>query len=114
MARRARSLDDTTPTRHLEAPSSTERADTPEQREADRLRSSVRWQRMRALVLGREPMCRTCAAHGRERLATEVDHIEPLVVSIRAGRPLMAFTESNLQPLCEPCHDAKSAAERRR
>lgn len=113
MARRARSLDDTTPTRHLEAPSPTERADTPEQREADRMRSSRRWQALRALVLAKEPMCRACAVAGRERAAAEVDHIEPVVVSIRAGRPLMAFTESNLQPLCEPCHDAKSAEERR-
>lgn len=114
MARRARSLDDTTPTRHLEAPAAASRADTPEQREADRLRWSKRWDEVRAYVLAKEPLCRACAAAGRERVATEVDHIEPLVVSIRAGRPLMAFTESNLQPLCEPCHDAKSAAERRR
>jgi len=114
MARRARSIQDVHPTRHLEAPAAASRADTPEQREADRMRSSRRWQALRALVLGKEPMCRACAAAGRERAATEVDHIEPLVVSIRAGRPLMAFTESNLQPLCEPCHDAKSAEERSR
>ncbi len=113
MARRAQSVHDLNPTRHLEPASRMQRADTPEQREADRLRSSARWRQVRALVLGREPMCRACKALGRERVATEVDHIEPLVVSVRAGRPLMAFTESNLQPLCEPCHDAKSAQERR-
>lgn len=112
MARRAPSLNDTTPSRHLAAPSSMQRADTPEQREADRLRWSARWRAVRQIVLAREPMCRACAAEGRERLAVEVDHIEPLVVSVRAGRPLMAFTESNLQPLCEPCHDTKSARER--
>ncbi len=113
MARRAPSVHDLNPTRHLEPASRMQRADTPEQREADRMRSSRRWRNVRAIVLGREPMCRACAALGHERAATEVDHIEPLVVSIRAGRPLMAFTESNLQPLCEPCHDAKSAQERR-
>lgn len=113
MARRAPNLNDLSPTRHLDLPSSATRADTPEQREADRMRSSRRWRNVRAIVLGREPMCRACAALGHERAATEVDHIEPLVVSIRAGRQLMAFTESNLQPLCEPCHDAKSARERR-
>lgn len=113
MARRAPNLNDLSPTRHLDPPAAIDRSDAPEQREADRLRWSKRWDAMRAYVLGKEPMCRACAAAGHERAATQVDHIEPLVVSIRAGRPQMAFTESNLQPLCAPCHAAKSAEERR-
>lgn len=84
------------------------RADTPEQREADRLRSTARWQRLRMLVLRREPLCRACTDAGRTTPATEVDHIAPLQRSLD-----LAFVESNLQPLCRPCHMAKTAAERR-
>lgn len=88
-------------------PAPAPRADTPEQRAADRHRSSARWQRLRRIVLTREPSCRLCRAAGRTTLATEVDHIEPI-----QRRPDLAFVEANLQPLCEPCHDRKSARER--
>ena len=84
------------------------RADTPEQREADRLRSTARWQKARAKVLGQEPMCRPCSRVGRERAATQVDHITPIV-----GRSDLAFVEANLQPICDTCHRLKSADERR-
>lgn len=90
------------------APAPAPRADTPEQREADRRRSSARWQRLRRIVLTREPTCRLCRAEGRTELATQVDHIEPI-----QRRPELAFVEANLQPLCRACHDAKSARERR-
>jgi 5-methylcytosine-specific restriction enzyme A len=55
-------------------------------------------------ILEREPLCRRCAAAGRVVAATEVDHIHPK----RAGGP-EAF--DNLQPLCKPCHSAKTARE---
>jgi len=84
------------------------RADTPEQREADRLRSTARWQRLRMVVLRREPLCRACTDAGRTTPATEVDHLEPLQQRID-----LAFVEANLQPLCRSCHMAKTAAERR-
>lgn len=59
------------------------------------------WRRLRDLVLNREPICRAC----RRRPATTVDHIIP---KADGGTD----DESNLQPLCNPCHDAKTIAER--
>lgn len=50
------------------------------------------------------PLCVTCEAEGRVRLATELDHIVPLW---EGGHE----AESNRQGLCNPCHQAKTAAE---
>lgn len=61
-------------------------------------------QRRRARVFDREPLCVTCQAVGRVTLATILDHVIPLA----EGGP---DTEANTQPLCRPCHDAKSQAE---
>ena len=60
------------------------------------------WQTLRASVIQADPYCRECG-----RLATAVDHIKP-----HHGREQVFFDEANLQPLCEDCHNAKSAAER--
>ncbi|HEL3259255.1 HNH endonuclease signature motif containing protein [Stenotrophomonas maltophilia] len=60
------------------------------------------WRRIRAVVLAREPLCRCCAGQGRVRAATEVDHIDG-----DDGNN----ADSNLQPLCRPCHSAKTARE---
>ncbi|HUO11067.1 MAG TPA: HNH endonuclease [Phycisphaerae bacterium] len=43
-----------------------------------------------------------------ERPSTHVDHKEPLI-----DRPDLAFTRSNLQGLCDPCHHRKTADESR-
>lgn len=64
-------------------------------------------QRLRAELFDREPLCRSCKAAGLVELATQRDHIKPLE---EGGTD----TEDNVQPLCEPCHDAKSKAERER
>ena len=53
-----------------------------------------------------EPLCRSCAAEGRAVAAVELDHIRPLH---RGGD---AIAPDNLQPLCRPCHEAKTLAER--
>jgi 5-methylcytosine-specific restriction enzyme A len=58
------------------------------------------WRRLRAIVLGRNPICVLC---GRAP-ATEVDHRVP---KAQQGPDDLA----NLQAVCGPCHDAKSAAE---
>lgn len=114
MARRARRLDDVAPTRHLEAPAAATRGADPDQAEADRLRSSRRWQALRLVVLAREPFCRPCATAGRETVATQVDHIVPATDMIRRHGAAGVFVEANLQPICRPCHDRKSAEERSR
>lgn len=65
------------------------------------------WRKLRRLVLLREPLCRSCATKGIDRAAEHVDHIVPLD---RGG----TNADDNLQPLCQACHNAKTAAERGR
>jgi len=75
--------------------------------EARRWRRSAVYRRFRRALLDAEPLCRACAAAGRTREATELDHVVPL-----RARNLGGFWEvSNLQPLCRKCHAAKSALE---
>lgn len=63
---------------------------------------SKRWQKIRRMVLLREPFCRSCMKRGRLVPAVQVDHIVPL----EDGGA--TYDESNLQPLCRSCHSAKS------
>ena len=56
-------------------------------------------------MLAEEPFCRPCLAEGMHVRATIVDHIVPLEWSKCDER-------WNKQGICEPCHDAKSLAER--
>lgn len=83
---------------------------TPELREAERLRHTRRWLRVRVLVLARDPLCRdpygTHAASGHAAFTTDVDHILPL-----RTRPDLAFTLDNLQGLCTTCHGRKTRSE---
>lgn len=62
-------------------------------------------QRERARILAEEPFCRHCLRSGREVIATVIDHIKPLAWGGSDER-------ANKQPLCGPCHDMKSKAER--
>ena len=83
---------------------------TPRKRPADTRPSAPRrgygrlWRKIRMTVLRREPLCRRCAAEGRARPATEVDHVVPLA---RGG----THAAGNLQPLCKPCHSRKTKRE---
>jgi 5-methylcytosine-specific restriction endonuclease McrA len=67
--------------------------------------NSVRWRKTRLYVLGMEPLCRPCAKMGLTTAAAAVDHITPIS---QGGAELDI---SNLQPICEPCHRAKTARE---
>lgn len=64
-------------------------------------------QKARIDLFSRAPLCAECRRKGRVTLATERDHIKPLA---EGGTD----TDDNVQGLCGPCHDAKSAAERLR
>ncbi|WP_370682158.1 HNH endonuclease [Comamonas sp. GB3 AK4-5] len=64
-------------------------------------------QQLRKELFDREPLCRPCCMAGLVVLATMRDHIVPLEED---GQDV----ESNVQPICEPCHDVKSKAERAR
>lgn len=72
-------------------------------------RSTVRWRRLRALLLNGQPFCADpYTVHGAyPPLAVEVDHIQGVWV-----RPDLVFDQRNLQPLCTACHSRKSHEER--
>lgn len=81
-------------------------------RDRDRAGSSERgydaaWERLRIWQLHREPTCRICRGEGRLTGATVVDHIIPFK---GRGDPLR-LDPANLQSLCKPCHDAKTARD---
>ena len=61
-----------------------------------------RWAPLRDQVLSEEPLCRA----GCGRPPTVVDHIRP-----HRGNEARAFDRANLQAMCKPCHDAKTARE---
>lgn len=74
----------------------------PSGRDADPRRTiplnSSRWQRLRAYVLARDPLCRDC-----KQPATDVDHDD--------GNP-SNNDPRNLVPRCHGCHSHKTGRER--
>lgn len=66
-----------------------------------------RLQALRARLFANEPLCRTCVQAGRTRAATIRDHIVPLA---EGGTD----DDSNIQPLCKDCSDAKTREESKR
>ena len=61
---------------------------------------------LRRRMMTQEPMCRMCSKEGLSVAAEELDHIIPLHL-----RPDLAQDENNLQPLCRPHHQQKTARE---
>lgn len=68
--------------------------------------NSTSWRSVRAAVLREQPLCAACAKSERVVAARVVDHVLPIK---RGGA---RFDVSNLQALCVPCHNRKSARER--
>ena len=62
------------------------------------------WDKLRRSILDAEPACRPCRKAGRATLATQVDHI---ISKANGGTD----DRENLQPICTPCHDAKTARD---
>ena len=63
------------------------------------------WQKLREQILQRDMhLCQPCAREGRTTPARQVDHIKP---KAKGGTE----APDNLQAICTPCHDAKSAQE---
>ena len=60
--------------------------------------------KLRRKRLNAEPLCRICNEKGLVRLATTVDHIQPLS---QGGTD----TDDNCQALCAECHEFKTAYE---
>ena len=67
---------------------------------------SAEWRKFRKFYLMEHPVCVHCEAKGLVREASVVDHIVP----IREGGN--RFAHSNLQPLCDSCHNSKRHGER--
>jgi len=63
------------------------------------------WRNIRNAKLLADPLCEPCERDGRVTVATEVDHITPLVDGGTHDR-------SNLQAICRKCHAIKTARER--
>lgn len=76
----------------------------PRYRHVKRIRGS-KLKRLRDELLHRKPLCEECERNGRVSASTVRDHIVPLA---EGGTE----DESNIQALCDPCHDAKSKRER--
>lgn len=72
---------------------------------ADKRKRGRAAQRDRLAVIAEEPFCRLCLKQGKHVRTDVVDHIRPLAWGGSDDR-------SNKQGLCDPCHDAKSKAER--
>ena len=71
---------------------------------ARKLYASSEWKKIRARFLAVHPLCEQCRKEGRLTKATEVHHILPL----RRGG---THDESNLMPLCKPCHSRISVRD---
>lgn len=98
-----------------------------ERRQADQQRGSSsergygsRWQKAREGFLRNNPLCAHHMERGEIMSATVVDHVIPHRLeearkSGDAGRIAVAirllWDRANWQPLCKPCHDAKTARE---
>jgi 5-methylcytosine-specific restriction enzyme A len=79
--------------------------------EADRLRSSGRWKRLRLVKLARDPLCEECLRHDVTAFAVDVDHETPVVELLAQGRRADVFDLAGLNSLCRSCHNQKTARE---
>lgn len=86
--------------------------------ELDRLRKGQRWQRVRAIVIRRDPFCKRCELE----LSKLVDHIVPAREAIAQAqvsglyprdRYAGYYLVSNLQGLCYACHSKKTDEDKR-
>lgn len=67
----------------------------------DKRYDSREWRSLTKLVRSEEPFCRECQKKGVTTLAKVTDHIQ----AVRLGGNF--WERSNLQPLCESCHNGK-------
>lgn len=79
--------------------------------DARRVSSSKRgygrkWQEARAAFLAKYPLCKAHDDRGEVVAATVVDHVIPHRMDLK-----LFWDRGNWQPLCKPCHDAKTARE---
>jgi 5-methylcytosine-specific restriction protein A len=80
-------------------------------RERDRGSSSARgydrlWQKLRLVILERDPLCVFCLADDVLTPSHQVDHIKPIV-----DRPDLRLDPANLRGLCDSCHSKLTASQ---
>lgn len=75
-----------------------------DEKELDRFLNRAAWRKCREWYRRRNPLCERCRAAGRFVPSAVVHHKID-----RRERPDLAYDESNLEALCEPCHNAESA-----
>ena len=73
-----------------------------------RFYKSTTWTKLSKSFRLRNPTCASCLKRGIIRQAVLVDHIEPIKTAYGWQHRL---DESNLQSLCQTCHNAKTARE---
>ena len=87
----------------------TTRRNSPALQRAAVIRGSSTWKRIRTSFTACNPVC--CDPFGDHKYGPEpmqdVHHVLPL-----ATHPNLAFDQSNLRPLCRPCHNRIEAMER--
>ena len=66
---------------------------------------STAWRKLRKVKLEQDPLCEECLKKGIHTPAKVADHIVP----INQGGAALNIT--NLQSLCDRCHNVKSAKE---
>jgi 5-methylcytosine-specific restriction protein A len=66
---------------------------------------SMRWRRLRRMILTAHPLCQACAREGRLTPATEVHHVRPVdEVTGYLAQERRMFDQHNLVALCHDCH----------
>ena len=67
---------------------------------------TMRWEKIRKVILNRDPMCPICMHRSKLSPASEVDHVKA-----HKGDPHLFHSLDNLWALCTPCHRQKTACE---
>lgn len=65
------------------------------------------WKKIRDRKLAIDPLCEHCARDGRVTVAAMVHHVREVAVA-----PTLRLSQSNLESLCSPCHQAEHARRR--
>jgi len=81
---------------------------TTKNRSGDPFYSSADWIALRDWKRADTPLCEECESRGVLKAMAHVDHIKP-----RCDRPDLELDASNLQSLCESCHNRKTCIEQR-
>jgi 5-methylcytosine-specific restriction protein A len=88
--------------RRTPAPATGDYDRSPDRREAKAFYKSRAWRAVRAAVLLSSPLCADCQRAGKLTAAAHVHHVRD-----RRHAPALALDRSNLEGLCQPCHNRR-------